>query len=86
MVPQVVLAVWVWCVIELVLSASCDPLWVWCVFSPGKGPEPSAEPADVACQLPKPVMAYIERDNANFEDWIQDIVLTQVCCLPMAVP
>ena len=52
----------------------------------GKGPEPSAEPADVACQLPKPVMAYIERDNANFEDWIQDIVLTQVCSLPMAVP
>lgn len=28
--------------------------------------------------LPEAVMHYIERDNAMFEDWIQDIVLTRV--------
>ena len=48
------------------------------VLCPGEGQEPSSEPVGVNCVLPKPVMDCIERDNANFEDWIQDIVLTQV--------
>ena len=45
---------------------------------PGKGEEPPVKAGEVVCELPKPVMAYIEQDNANFEEWIQDIVLTQV--------
>ncbi|KAK7093901.1 ubiquitin carboxyl-terminal hydrolase 48-like [Littorina saxatilis] len=42
----------------------------------GQASEPQA-PAENLEDLPAAVKAYVEKDNAKFEDWIQDIALTQ---------